>query len=98
MNAVVDAATAVLNQQMNPSPIYYVHPLSSGIAIVARRAYRGAPVIWFEWDTFDPSSTHAFNMFTSGYSPVQPHSFAPLSGRIVLDDYWGPEGSGPSLR
>ena len=98
MNTTVASATAILNQYTHPSPVYYVHYISSRIAIVVRRAYIGAPVIWFEWETSEPGSAHAFNTFTNGYSPVQPHSTAPLSGRIVLDDCWGPEGSGPSWR
>ena len=95
MNGLVSSATTILNQNENPMPVYYVHYISSGIAIVVRRAYKGAPIVWFEWDTSDPGS---FKTFTNGYSPVQPHSSAPISGRIVLDDYWGPGGSRPSLR
>jgi hypothetical protein len=96
----MNAATAItiLNQYKNPSPVYYVHYISPGVAIVVRRAYINAPPIWFEWDTTEPGAGGAFKTFTDGYSPLQPHSSAPLSGRIVLDDCWGPEGSGPSWR
>ena len=81
MNGLVSSATTILNQNENPMPVYYVHYISSGIAIVVRRAYKGAPIVWFEWDTSDPGLIGSFKTFTNGYSPVQPHSSAPLSGR-----------------
>jgi hypothetical protein len=96
MNNAVAAATRILNNSLNPSPVYYVHPISTGLSIVVRRAYTGAPVVWFEWYPTGPNSTHTFESFTRGYFPVQPHSFAPLSHRIVLDDCWGQEYQEPS--
>ncbi len=87
MNTAVSNAIAMLERNTTTTPIYCIYTLSRCISIVVRRAYRGAPVIWFEWDKTDPSATYAFENFTRGYSPLQPHSSGPLSGRIVLSDY-----------
>jgi hypothetical protein len=98
MNTAVANAIATLERESSNAPIYHIYALSRGISIVVRRAYKGAPVIWFEWDQMEPSSIYAFENFTRGYSHVQPHSAGPLSGRIVLDGYWGSESQGPSSR
>ncbi len=98
MNGFVNAATAVLNKDGTPGPVYYGHHVTPEFAVIVRRSYPNAPVIWIEWDANDPASAQNFAKFTYGYSqstqrPVchQPHLVEP-------DDSQDSEGQGPSLR
>jgi hypothetical protein len=91
MNGAVAAATAALHTYggMNPSPLYYVHAIGPGIAIIVRRYAQTAPVVWCECELYSEEGTIAFQRFIHGYSPVQLPPTASLLGRIRLDDYWG---------
>ena len=91
MNGAVATATAVLNHYggQNPNPLYYVHSISPGVAIIVRRYSCAAPVIWCECELHSEEGTIAFQRFTHGYSPVLPQPTASLLGRIQRDDYWG---------
>lgn len=98
MNGFVNAATAVLNKDEAPGPVYYVHRVTPEFAIIVRRSYPNAPVIWIEWDAHEADSVRSFEKFTYGYSqstlrPVfhQPHLVEPY-------DSQDSEGQGPSLR
>lgn len=91
-------ATAALQRSATPGPVYYVHRLSAEYAIVARRAYIGAPVFWIEWDAHEANCVSTFENFTYGYSPLQPLPTPSPSHPSEPDDFQDSEVTGPSLR